>query len=93
MRCAVFPDRVAVWSTNSKHTSLRLSNLAAEILVENNQLQWEDLRLVRHKEWMDFQGPGEPITGAGGVLLSAFQDAFPGSLQHTRVNEKGSCPT
>ena len=78
MHCGVLPGRVAVWAFGAKRTRLRLCNLAAEILVENNQLRWEDLSLLRHKEWMDFQGPGEPITGAGGVLLSAFQDAFQG---------------
>ena len=78
MRCCIFSDRVAVWSLEAKRTNLRLSNLAAELLVENEQLHWADLQLIRHREWMDFQGPGEPITGAGGVLVSAFQDAFQG---------------
>ena len=74
MRCGVFPDRVAVWSV--KRTNMRLSTLAANMLIENKQLEWNDLHLLRNQEWMDFHGPGEPITGAGGVLLSAFQDAF-----------------
>lgn len=78
MRCTVFSDRVAVWTLRFKHKDIRLSTLAAQMLVENSQLEWRDLQLVRHREWIDFQGPGEPITGAGGVLISAFQDAFHG---------------
>ncbi|KAI9876948.1 MAG: hypothetical protein M1823_007184, partial [Watsoniomyces obsoletus] len=78
MRCGIFPDRAAVWSLKTRHSALRLSNLAAELLVENQQVQWTELELIRNQEWIDFQGPGEPITGASGVLISAFQDAFQG---------------
>ena len=78
MRCDIFTDLVAVWSTKNKGTNKRLSNLAAEMLVEQKLLQWSELHLIRVKEWMDFQGPGEPLTGAGGVLISSFQDAFQG---------------
>jgi hypothetical protein len=61
MRCAILEDRVAVW--NLKNTNLRLSALAAELLVEKKKLHWKQLRLIRHNEWNDFEGPGEPITG------------------------------
>ncbi|KIX04000.1 uncharacterized protein Z518_07553 [Rhinocladiella mackenziei CBS 650.93] len=74
LRCDIFPDRVAVWKV--KHTSTQLSALAADLLVENKELQWADLELKKNHEWNDFQGPGEPITGAGGVLVAAFQEAF-----------------
>ena len=74
MRCGIFDERVAVWHV--KHTHLQLSALAADLLVENKQLQWSDLTLIKHHAWADFQGPGEPITGAGGVLVAAFQEAF-----------------
>lgn len=76
MRCGIFSDRLAVWTV--KHTNLRLSALAADLLVENKQLQWQQLDLIRHVNWKDFAGPGEPITGAGGVLVNAFHEAFDG---------------
>ena len=69
MRCSVLPDRVAVWTL--KHSNLRLSALAAELLVEKKNIKWQDLRLVRHYEWNDFEGPGEPITGGGGALMNS----------------------
>ncbi|KAF7862026.1 hypothetical protein EAF04_007906 [Stromatinia cepivora] len=61
MRCSILEDRVAVWTM--KGTNLRLSALAAELLVERKQITWKQLRLIRHHEWNDFEGPGEPISG------------------------------
>lgn len=76
MRCGVFEDRVAVWRV--KHTGMKLSALAADLLVENKQVNWQDLELLRHKNWTDFSGPGEPITGVGGVVVGSLQEAFHG---------------
>ena len=69
MRCSVLPDRVAVWTL--KRSNLRLSALAAELLVEKEKITWKDLRLVRHYDWNDFEGPGEPVTGAGAALMNS----------------------
>ena len=67
MRCSILEDRVAVW--NVKNTNLRLSALAAELLVEKKKLHWKQLRLIRHNEWNDFEGPGEPITGGATAIM------------------------
>ena len=69
MRCCVFQDRVAVWVV--KNTRLRLSTLATELLVRKGKLKWQDLRLTRHYDWNDFEGPGEPITGGGAALAKS----------------------
>ncbi|KAF1992155.1 glycosyltransferase family 1 protein [Aulographum hederae CBS 113979] len=63
MRCSILDDRVAVWTL--KGTSLRLCAVAAEILVERKKIKWGELRLIRHYDWDDFDGPGEPLTGIG----------------------------
>ncbi|KPI39480.1 Sterol 3-beta-glucosyltransferase UGT80B1 [Cyphellophora attinorum] len=76
MRCGVFSDRLAIWTM--KHTKLQLSALAADLLIENKQLQWQQLILHKSRVWKDFQGPGEPLTGIGGVVVNAFQEAFSG---------------
>lgn len=76
MRCSVFEDRVAVWSL--KKSDLRLSALAAELLVEKKKIKWSNLRLVRHYDWNDFDGPGEPVTGGGGALIGAVTSAAKG---------------
>jgi len=67
MRCSILEDRVAVW--NLKNTNLRLSALAAEILVEKKKITWKQLRLIRHNEWNDFEGPGEPLTGGATAIM------------------------
>lgn len=68
MRCPILPNHVAVWTL--KRSNLRLSALAAELLIEQKKIQWRDLRLCRHYEWNDFEGPGEPLTGAGAALAN-----------------------
>ncbi|KAH6850045.1 hypothetical protein B0I37DRAFT_390386 [Chaetomium sp. MPI-CAGE-AT-0009] len=76
MRCSILPDRVAVWQM--KKTRLRLSAVAAEMLVERGLLSWKKLHLLRHNEWNDFEGPGEPLTGAAGSLMSSVGNVFSG---------------
>jgi hypothetical protein len=76
MRCSILPDRVGVWQM--RKTRLRLSAVAAEMLVERGLLSWKKLRLVRHNEWNDFEGPGEPLTGAAGSLMSSVGNIFGG---------------
>lgn len=63
MRCSIFQDGVAVWWLKSTH--MRFSALAAEILIRQRKIKWSDLRLIRHYDWNDFEGPGEPFTGTG----------------------------
>lgn len=76
MRCSILEDRVAVW--NLKDTSLRLSALAADILVKKGYISWRKLRLIRHCEWNDFEGPGEPVTGVLGSMAGTFGEVFSG---------------
>jgi len=67
MRCSILEDHVAVWRL--KNTNLRLSALAAELLVEKKRITWKQLRLIRHNEWNDFEGPGEPLTGGATAIM------------------------
>ena len=76
MRCSVLEDHVAVWQL--KRTGVRLSALAAEILVQKKKLKWYDLRLLRHHQWNDFSGPGEPLTGGGAALAGSLAGAARG---------------
>lgn len=61
MRCSILDDQLAVWIL--KKTNLKLSALAADLLVAKKKIHWKELRLYRHTEWNDFEGPGEPVTG------------------------------
>ena len=76
MRCDIFPDQVAVWYVT--RTGTKLSALAAELLIDMKRFRWQDLELVRHRDWTDFSGPGEPITGASGAFARGFADAISG---------------
>lgn len=76
MRCSILKDQIAVWEP--KNTDIRLSPVAADILVDRGLINWKQLRLLRHTEWNDFEGPGEPVTGVASSLASTFGDAFTG---------------
>ncbi|KAF2812483.1 UDP-Glycosyltransferase/glycogen phosphorylase [Mytilinidion resinicola] len=76
MRCDLLRNRVAVWQTKTSET--KLSALAAEILVAKKKLKWSDMRLLRHYEWNDFGGPGEPLTGTGSAILGSITSAAKG---------------
>ena len=70
MCCSVFPDQPAVWAMKS--FNLRLSTLAAELLVREKKIKWQELRLLRHYDWNDFEGPGEPLTGGGMAIVNSL---------------------
>ncbi|KAF2757695.1 UDP-Glycosyltransferase/glycogen phosphorylase [Pseudovirgaria hyperparasitica] len=79
MRCSLLEERVAVW--HMKGTKLRLSSLAADVLVDRKKLKWSQLRLIRHKDWNDFGGPGEPLTGGGTALVRTTASAAKGVIE------------
>ncbi|KAI9671979.1 MAG: hypothetical protein M1817_002289 [Caeruleum heppii] len=69
LRCSILVDRVAVWRL--KNSILRLSALAAIILVDKKKIHWRNLRLLRHYDWNDFDGPGEPFTGGSAAIVGS----------------------
>ncbi|KAM3425247.1 hypothetical protein BST61_g7199 [Cercospora zeina] len=70
IRCSILEDRVAEWRI--KGSALRLSALAAEILMENGKIRASDLKLLQKVSWNDFDGPGEPLTGTVGALTDSL---------------------
>ena len=74
IRCSILEDRVAVWYLKS-NPDLHLSALAADILVQQRKISWRSLRLLRHQEWNDFDGPGEPFTGGSAAIFSSLANA------------------
>lgn len=70
MRCSLAGDRVAVWEV--KGSSMRLSAMAVEILIKQGKIKPSGLRLIRHVEWNDFDGPGEPISGIAGATMDSL---------------------
>ncbi|KAK4165332.1 sterol 3-beta-glucosyltransferase [Cladorrhinum sp. PSN259] len=96
MRCAILPEMAATWKM--KDTGLRLSPVAAEMLVQRRLVSWKKLRLLRHNEWNDFEGPGEPITGITGSIMGTVGNVFGGiggvpyrvakKFRHSKEKEK-----
>jgi len=76
MRCSLLKDHIASWQPKGTH--IRLSPLAADLLADNGYVSWRRLRLLRHTEWNDFEGPGEPVTGIAGSLMSTLSNTFKG---------------
>jgi hypothetical protein len=76
MRCSLLPNNAAAWRL--KNTSIRLSPVAAELLVEWGKIKWNELRLLRQFEWNDFGGPGEPFTGVWGAIMDTVGEVAMG---------------
>ena len=97
MRCSVLPDRTAVWCL--KDTDLRLSSLAASLLVQEKKIKWSELKLLRHLDWNDFMGPGGPLLyggvalvhTAGGVVkgIGGVPVSWARSIKRNREHEHG----
>ncbi|KAG5926857.1 hypothetical protein E4U53_002970 [Claviceps sorghi] len=76
MSCAILESDVSVWQVKGTH--VQLSAKAAHVLVTSGQLTWKDLRLMRHTEWLDFDGPGEPVTAMAESIKNTVRDVFVG---------------
>lgn len=76
MRCSILEDEVAAW--HLKHTNIRLSAVAADIIAGRGLVPWRKLKLIRHREWNDFEGPGEPVTGLAGSVMTSISDVVTG---------------
>ncbi|KAJ5765918.1 hypothetical protein N7520_005477 [Penicillium odoratum] len=70
MRCAIFPDRPAVW--HIRHTKVGLSALAASTLVEMGRLSPSGLVLNRPKEYDTYRDPAGPLSASAQVLFGAI---------------------
>ncbi|KAK2603612.1 hypothetical protein QQS21_004193 [Conoideocrella luteorostrata] len=76
LSCAIDKSQVAVWKVKGTH--VRLGAASAQILVSRGELTWKKLRLLRHTEWLDFEGPGEPVTAVAESLKNTVRDVFSG---------------
>ncbi|EOD46266.1 putative glycosyltransferase family 1 protein [Neofusicoccum parvum UCRNP2] len=70
-RCAVAPQRAAVWWHAKART--RLSALAAAVLGSEELLDFDDLALYRPCEYDTDEGPWDPVSGGAGVLLGTLR--------------------
>ncbi|XWW92568.1 hypothetical protein V2A60_000493 [Cordyceps javanica] len=69
LRCSVAPSRAAAWRV--RRTKVRLSPLAAAVLVEHNVIKYTDLKLYRPCEFNTEDQPTDPLSaGAAAIVLS-----------------------
>ncbi|KAA8906724.1 hypothetical protein FN846DRAFT_710716 [Sphaerosporella brunnea] len=78
IRCDILQENVAVWRV--RRTRVRLSVIAAAWLVEKKFIDWKDLRLLRHTEWNDYDGPGEPLSGGFSALFGSIAGVAKGII-------------
>lgn len=67
IRCAVMPNKPAVWRV--KRTQTKLSAKAATILAQQGEVSFSDLKLYRAREYVPDEGPLDPVSGAAGALM------------------------
>ncbi|KAI9837038.1 MAG: hypothetical protein M1819_000687 [Sarea resinae] len=70
MRCAIAPNRVAVWRV--KRTRIQLSALAATVLGNEGLIEFGDLKQFRPRDYMAEDGALEPISGGASALLGTI---------------------
>ncbi|KAL6877032.1 glycosyltransferase family 1 protein [Trichoderma novae-zelandiae] len=72
LRCSVAPSRAAAWRL--KKTKVRLSPLAAAVLVNRRLIQYTDLKLYRPYEYNTEDQPPDPITAGACSLVTDISD-------------------
>ncbi|TLD17038.1 uncharacterized protein PgNI_00355 [Pyricularia grisea] len=67
LRCSLAPSRVAVWRV--RRSKVKLSALAAAVLLEKNIIEQSDLKLYRAKEYTTEGQPWDPISAVTAALI------------------------
>ncbi|KAF9009574.1 glycosyltransferase family 1 protein [Cyathus striatus] len=67
MRCDLFSRKIAVW-WSAEHC-LKLSALAAQVLIDAGEIQEKDLQLHRTKEYESRKEITDPVSGGAGAIF------------------------
>ncbi|ROV88824.1 hypothetical protein VSDG_08998 [Cytospora chrysosperma] len=67
LRCSIAPSRAAVWRVT--RTDVKLSALAAAVLVKERMIEYSDLKLYRPQEYDTEEQPWDPITAVISALV------------------------
>ncbi|KUI57120.1 Sterol 3-beta-glucosyltransferase UGT80B1 [Cytospora mali] len=67
LRCSIAPSRTAVWRV--RRTRVKLSALAAAVLVQERLIEYTDLKLYRAQEYDTEEQPWDPITAVTSALV------------------------
>ncbi|KAG5914012.1 hypothetical protein E4U61_006198 [Claviceps capensis] len=72
MRCSLAPSRVATWRV--RRTKVRLSPLAMSVLVDAGLLEYKDVKLCRHVEYITEDQPSDPVTAGAIAIIGDMSD-------------------
>ncbi|KAI0626095.1 Glycosyltransferase family 1 protein [Pyrenophora tritici-repentis] len=76
MRCAVMPDKPAVWRL--KRTQVKLSAKAATVLAQQGEVNFSEMKLFRPREYVPDEGPWDPVSGAASALTGTATSVMMG---------------
>ncbi|KAF2758716.1 UDP-Glycosyltransferase/glycogen phosphorylase [Pseudovirgaria hyperparasitica] len=76
MRCSLAPHRIGAWRV--KRTAVRLSTLAATVLIQEKELTFDELKLHRPKEYETDGGPWDPVTGGASAIMGTMSTMMMG---------------
>ncbi|KAF1939015.1 UDP-Glycosyltransferase/glycogen phosphorylase [Clathrospora elynae] len=76
MRCAVLPNKPAVWRL--KRTDVKLSAKAATILSQQGEVNFSEMKLFRPREYIPDDGPLDPVLGAADALMGTATSVMMG---------------
>ncbi|PYH78799.1 UDP-Glycosyltransferase/glycogen phosphorylase [Aspergillus uvarum CBS 121591] len=79
LRCALCPDRPAVWRV--QHTSIFLSAFAAAVLVHSKQLDPKNIKLLRIKSYDTNLDPGVPGLPGAEMFAGSLTNFFTGLVE------------
>ncbi|KAL0935189.1 glucosyl glucuronosyl [Colletotrichum truncatum] len=68
LRCSIEPSRAAAWRV--RRTKVRLSPMAAAVLVDKGLIKYSDLKLYRAKEYITDGQPWDPISAVASSLAA-----------------------
>ncbi|KAK5791027.1 hypothetical protein VI817_006336 [Penicillium citrinum] len=83
MRCSIMPDQVAVWRYKDGKHRLILSKTAAEILIEHNKIDSQNIKcypvnpiLIVNRRWDPLTGVLSAATGLGANMAKSTGEMF-----------------
>ncbi|CAE7219504.1 hypothetical protein PTNB73_09883 [Pyrenophora teres f. teres] len=76
MRCAIMPDKPAVWRL--KRTQVKLSAKAATVLAQQGEVNFSEMKLFRPREYVPDEGPWDPVSGAASALTGTATSVMMG---------------
>ncbi|KAJ7489443.1 putative sterol glucosyltransferase, partial [Mycena latifolia] len=74
LQCDIFPDRSAAWSVKKDKRKIRLSKLAAEVLIQNSSFDRKALKLHDTKRIAIENQRWDPVTGVSSAVIGKATD-------------------